>query len=541
MRAASLLRVAALVAAVLSLGALPATAMATSSQPEIDAAVTKAVEYLRPRQDPATGAFDTFGGELATTALVAAGVDAGELRAGPGDPSLQDFLLGEYGSSEWGDDPPTGLVTDYEQAALVAHAAGLDTARLSAISNLPAQVGAFWNSATGSFGDPSTNGTAFGILALATTPLPRWALAPAVSFLRRNQHDDGGWTFSAALTDSARENPSEEDISGAAIAALCEAGVPAYDPTVTAGLDFLRGRLIDASGGIKYFWGFPPDSPNADTNAWVLSGLNACGVGAQSTAWTTGAGKTPVDYLLSLQVQSGPEAGGFGYEDNSGANFYATQDALRALAGGVFTATPPSIRAPEPVAAGTPVPHLLAIELAPGNVRLCKVTAPAGAALMEVLAAAKSGAEPSGCVTSYAVSGGTVTSIDGVAPESSDDAWLLRLDRGATAIAGEQPVGFGDVVSLRLGAAPAGAIAGPAGPAGPGGTPGASGPAGASGAKGASGKPGRSGARGPRGKRGPQGRPGRNATIGCKAKRGRNGKSQLRCGVRQRHRRAAGA
>ncbi|HVY95899.1 MAG TPA: prenyltransferase/squalene oxidase repeat-containing protein [Solirubrobacterales bacterium] len=502
----------------------------------------KAVEYLRPQQDPATGAFDTFGGELATVALAAAGVDAGELRAGPGDPSLQDFLLGEYGSPNWGDDPPAGLLTEYEQATLVAHAAGLDSARLSSVSNLPAQVGAFWNPATGSFGDPSSNGTAFGLLALATTPLPRWALAPAVSFLRRNQHTDGGWTYTAALTASARETASEEDISGAAIAALCEAGVPAYDPAVAAGLDYLRGRLIDASGGIEYVWGFPPGSPNADTNAWVLSGLNACGVDPQATAWTTGAGKTAVDYLLSLQVQSGPEAGGFGYEDSSGANFYATQDALRALAGGAFTATPPSVRAPEPVAAGTSVPHLLAIELAPGNVRFCKVTAPAGASLTDVLAAAKSGAEPSGCVTSFAVSDGQVVSIDGVAPEASGDAWLLRLDRGATAVAGEQPVGFGDVVALRLGAAPEGTSGGPGAPAGPTGPSGAAGAAGATGAKGAtgaqgaSGKPGRRGARGRRGKRGPQGQPGRKATIGCKAKRDRRGKARLRCAVRQRHR-----
>jgi collagen triple helix repeat protein len=563
MRAASLLRVAALVAAVLSIGALPATAMATSSPAEVQSAASKALDYLRTQQDPATGAFDTFGGDLAALGLAAAGVDAGQFRAAPGDPSLQDYLLGEYGSADWGDEPPTGLVTDYEQAALVTYAAGLDPARLAAVSNQPAQVAAFWNRATGGFGDPSTNGTAFGILAMATTPLPRWALAPAATFLRRNQHDDGGWTYTAALTAGTRAEPSEEDISGAAVAALCEAGVPAYDPAVVAGLDFLRGRLIDASGGIEYHWGFPDEAPNADTNAWVVDGLNACGIDPQSSEWTTPSGKTAVDYLLSLQVQSGPEAGALGYEDASAGNFYATQDALRALAGGSFVATPPSFRAPPVVTDGTPVPHLLAIELAPGDVRLCKVTALAGAPLTDLLGAAEAGAEPTGCVTSFSASNGKVTSIDGVAAENGGEAWLLRLDHGELAVAGEQPIGFGDVVSLRLGEVPGGGgPAGPVGPAGPtgpvgpagptgetGGTgaageagaagpigaTGSAGPTGPTGPTGATGATGPAGPTGPAGKRGPRGLPGRNAEIRCQAKRS-SGKRRLRCSVRDRHR-----
>ena len=119
-----------------------------------------------------------------------------------------------------------------------------------------------------------------------------------------------------------------------------------------------------------------------------MSGLTACGVDPQSPAWTTPSGKTPIDHLLSLQVPSGPEAGGFGYQDTSEANLYSTQDALRAIAGGVFTAEPParvdpsqpSLRPVPSVANGTPVPHLLAIGSSPGNVRMCKVIAPGGSA-----------------------------------------------------------------------------------------------------------------------------------------------------------------
>ncbi len=524
MRSVPVRRTFALCAALLSLGALPATATATSNQAEIDAAIEKAVGYAQTQQIAATGGFPpTFGANLMTTSLAAAGVDAAEFRVGAGDPSLQDALLGEYGSPDWGDDPPQGLVTDYEQATLISFAAGLDPARLSAASNQPAQVAAFWNSATGSFGDPSANATAFGILAMKTAPLPRWALAPVVSFLRRNQHDDGGWTHAAALTPAAKANPSEEDMTGAAIAALCEAGVPAYDPAVGSALDFLRSRLIDASGGVKYLWGFPTDSPNADTNAWVVSGLNACGIDPQSEAWTTSAGKTPVDYLLSLQVQTGPGAGAFGYEDASAANFYATQDVLRAIGGGAFTAAPQSVRTPPAVAPGTPVPHLLAIELAAGNVRMCKVTAPAGAALTGVLAAAEASSQPAGCVASFAVADGEVVAVNGVSPENEDEAWLLRLDRGAEAVAGEQPVGFGDVVSLRLGESPS-SRQGPAGAAG------------ATGAAGSAGLAGKPGAKGRRGERGPQGRPGRNAEIACRVRHLRSGKQRIRCTVKHQRR-----
>jgi hypothetical protein len=505
--------------------------MATSTQTEIDAAVGKAADYVRAQQDTATGAISGFGGDWATTALAAAGVDAADVHGpGPGDPSLQDFALGEYTLPTWDEEPPTGTVADYTRSILVAHAAGLDPARLSATSNQPAQLAGRWNPVTGSFGEASTYNTAFSILALRTAPVPGWALEPSVSFLRRNQHDDGGWTFGAALTPVAQGEPSEEDITGAAIAALCEAGVPAYDPAVASALSYLRGRLIDGTGGIEYLWG----PPNADTNAWVVSGLTACGIDPQSAAWTEG-GATPVDFLLSLQLQSGDGAGAFGYLDTSEDNLYATQDALRAIAGGVFTAQPPTTRALPAVAAGTPVPHLLAIGRGGGNVRICKAIAPAAAPLPEVLAAAEAASNPAGCVSSFEVEGGEVVAINGVAPESADEAWLLRLDRGAEAVAGEQGVGFGDVVSLRLGVDPSTQQ----GPAGAPGQPGAAGPTGSNGSAGAQGKPGKVGkvgARGSKGERGPQGRPGRNAELSCKVRDRRAGRPALHCTVKHGHR-----
>ncbi|HET6998580.1 MAG TPA: hypothetical protein VFI03_08320 [Solirubrobacterales bacterium] len=560
MRAVSFRRTFVLCAAVLSLGLLPASAGATSSQVEIDAAIDKAVDYLGLQQEAATGAVPGFGGDWSATALAAAGVSSADLR-GPtaSDPSLRDYLLAEYTEPSWAEDPPAGAAVDYARAVLVARAAGLDPARLSTTSNQPAQLAGRWNPAIGSFGEASTNNTVFGLLAMKTAGLPGWALDPLVSFLRRNQHDDGGWNFPAALTPAARATAGDPEMTGAAVAALCAAGLPAYDPDVAEGLGFLRGLLVDASGAIDYVWG-----PNADTNGWVVSGLNACGIDPQSTAWTTASGKTAVDFLLAAQVQAGPEAGGFEYQSGFGASVYTTQDALRAIAGGAFTAAPPQpldpdeprVLPPPAVAAGTPVPHVIAIGHGSGNVRICKALAPAAATLPEVLAAAEAASSPSGCVDSFEVSEGRVAAINEVSPENDDEVWLLRLDRGAETVAAEQAVGFGDVVALRIGTNPS-TQQGPTGPTGPAGDPGETGsagaggadgvpgangadgeqgPAGATGAPGSPGKAGKTGARGPQGERGPRGHPGRNATLACKVRRNQADKPTVHCTVKQERR-----
>jgi hypothetical protein len=507
----------ALCALISALLLLPAAASATSSQAEIDTAVSSAADWLRAQQgtspfepaEPYSGQIPGFGGDWSATALAAAGVDSTDVvDPALGPQSLQDHLLGEYSGGYWIEppsfDPVFGTpVTEYERAILVSHAAGLDPARLSAASNLPAQIAGLWNTGTGSFGNSSSNATAFGILALRQTPLPEWALEPAVSYLRRNQHDDGGWTYGTALTPADREEPGDPDMTGAAIAALCEAGVPAYDPDVAEGVAYLNGRL-EEGGAIE-----APFGNNVDTNAWALSGLTACGIDAQGPEWASEAGRTPVDYILSLQVTApGPEAGGFGYSAPEFPGVYTTQDALRAIAGEVFTAAPPSLRPLPGVAAGTPVPHALAIQLAPGNVRMCEVTAAAGAPLRAVLDAAKTSSYPPGCVKSLSVADGRVVSIDGLEAASADEAWLARLDRGETTIAAQQAVGFGDLISLRRGAVPAGSqvATGPAGPPGPAGAP---------------------------GKRGRRGKPGRNATIACKVKKRPRGKKKVHCSVRQ--------
>jgi hypothetical protein len=525
-------------AAVLAL-ALASSAPAATPQ-EVQQSVTSAADWIRTQQgpnpfepaEPYSGGIAGFGGDWAATALGAAGVDAAAV-VNPtyGPQSLQDHLEGEYSEASWTEAPGTGEfprpATDFARAALVSYAAGIDPARVAADSNLPAQLAGLWNQSTGSFGTPSTNGTVFGILALKHTAVPDWALAPSVSYLRRNQHTDGGWEYGAATTPAAKATPSTADMTGAAIAAFCEAGVPAYDPQVAEGLEFLRKNLNE-DGGFEYPYG----GPNSDTNGWAISGLNACGIDPQSADWTTTAGKTPVDYLLSLQITTpGPDAGSFGYNEPEGANLYSTQDALRALAGGVFTATPASLRTPPTVSVGTPVPHTVAIRFSADSVRMCQVTAPVGASLIALLEAGRTSSYPAGCISSLSVSGGKLTALNGVAPANANEAWLARLDRGVAAQAESQGVGFGDVVSLWLGApgsegggGPAGP-AGPAGPSGPAGQAGATGASGATGANGEAGATGSTGATGPAGPAGPAGKQGKQGKQGPRGPQGKSGKN----------------
>ena len=513
MRAVPVSLSSALCALLVSLAALP-TAAWGASQGEIDDAITKALAYAPTQQEPTTGeppGYDRtsfYSGEWIASGYAAAGLSAADVKTGA-SPSLQDFLFGEM-AGFW--DDPTPLAADYTgRLILVGHATGIDTARVSPTQNLPAELIARWKPLVGGLGEPNTSATAWGTLGLRTTPLPGWALQPALSYLRADQHADGGWSF-YPVAEGEESNP---DIAAAAIGALCTAGAPAYDPVVRAGFAYLHGLQVKETGAIEH----PEFGPNIDTSIFTVNALDACGVDPQSSEWTTADGKTPIDHILSMQLAGG----GFAWATGEPWFPASTGHALRALTGAGFSVDPPgredpalpSVRPIPAIATGTPVPHVLAIELAPGNVRLCSVTAPTGAPLTEVLAVAQESPVPAGCVTSFSLAGGEVTEINGVAGDG-DERWLLRLDRGAASVAAAQPVGFGDVVSLRLGPDPHG----DQGPPGPVGQVGAPGPAGAPGAP------------------GPRGRPGYGAKRRCKARVVRRGKRRSRCAVkRHRHRR----
>jgi Collagen triple helix repeat (20 copies) len=546
MRVSSSGRLAVFLVSLLALAALPAFASAATPA-QIEVAKAKAETYLRAMvtstgepvdsEDEIFFEHSSYASDWAALGLAAAGLNAAD--AANGGPSLQDFLAAEYGSpsGDFALPTPRFVTVEWARLSLIAHGAGLDPSRVSGTLNLPARVSGTWQQTTGTFGGAEPNAfpqpTALGLLALLTAPTPRWALQPLIAGLRQLQENDGGWTepgFPRAET------------TGFALGALCEAGVPDYDPTVRAGISYLHSQKVAGTGNIE--------STLTEPDAIAVIGMNACGVDFESPEWRQTVG-TPIDFLVGVQTASGPGEGGFSFEAGETPNVYATALSVMAISGDGFIVEPParedaalpSVRPVPAVSDGTTVSHELVIEGPSGGVHMCSVEGPSGASLRTLLTDAQATAFPSypeGCVRSFTYEGSKLATLNGQGPENADQSWVLRLDRGNEAVAGEQPVPFGDVIGLRVGATPVSTVVGPQGPEG---ATGATGPTGATGATRATGPVGQAGPKGRAGKRGARGPAGKSANkkaskarararkLVCAAPRGHEKKRQARCVV----------
>ncbi len=453
---------------------LPASASAASAK-EIKQAKAAGVSYLESQEqtdgslpgDPGNSN-PGFGGEWALTSLAAAHVAPASVKVSGSATDARTYYRGLIGDTASWPGTSEPLVEDFETATLAAYAAGIDPARVSATQNLIAQIVARYQpSSPGYYGEPELfNATVFGLLALADGKtrmgrqrVPQALLEESVAVVRKNQHTDGGWSYlKAEGSKTALESPAEVELTGAAMAALCGAGVSATDPAIVAAKDYLVAQLKAeplGSGAFETEFG-----PNTDSNAWAVEGLNACGISAQGAEFTTAQGKTPVDFLISQQLAGG----GFGSEaGETTPNFYSSQDAVRALAGGGFTAAPPK-------AAGAPrwvyetqfstsksVTALLTLIINKGSgpLEVCAVKISPEAVkttLANVLEAAEGAAEPSGCVTGFAPTSGSgaITSIDG-APVPPAANWKVSIDGGPEKQAKRSTtIEIGDTIYLHL-------------------------------------------------------------------------------------------
>ncbi len=446
----------ALVAAA-SILVMPTGALATSGKKQIKAATTAAVAYLKSLQQP-SGAFET---DWTLGALAAAKVAPSSLsvEGGPDARTYYRQLVGDPSTWPEAVEPSVG---EFERAALNGYAAGIDPARVSGAQNLLAQIVARYQPASpGYYGTPAAlSDTVFGVLALADTSVhkgprvPEALLAKSVTALKANQHTDGGWTYERGEGNPTKlAQPAEPDETGATIAALCGAGVPVTDPSLAKALAYLKGDLVDSSGAFE-----SPFGANTDSTAWAVQGLDACGIDPQSAEFTTAAGKTPIDYLISQQIAGG----GFVYEAGEAeANEYSSQDALRAIAGGGFTAKPaaghngPKVEAEGSFQKGVPDALALIVEYG-ATLQACSVTLTPEAVtttLLKVLEAARAGSTPSGCVTSFQPAAGNVdlTQLDG-SPASPAPDWKLSIDGGKAKTAKlSSKVAIGDTLYLQLG------------------------------------------------------------------------------------------
>ncbi|HEY6781215.1 MAG TPA: hypothetical protein VI111_09680, partial [Thermoleophilaceae bacterium] len=244
-----------------------------------------------------------------------------------------------------------------------------------------------------------------------------------------------------------------------AMAALCAAGVRNSDTDVVEGKNFLRGKLLDRSGAFDY-----PFGVNTNSNGWAVQGLNVCGIGAESADFTTRSGNTPIDFLLAQQFRS--TNGGWKYlTTDSVPSAYASIDALRAEAGGGFTAEPPtpSTRTESQWVgdanfsrtAGVTSTLALVIDDGGGTLNVCSVpVAPAAdrTNLGTVLDAARTSSTPASCVTSITPSSGTSTIRELNGTTNGGDSWRSTIDGAGTRAASRgTSVSLGDTIYLNYG------------------------------------------------------------------------------------------
>jgi hypothetical protein len=418
----------------------PASALATSTPEQIATATNGGVTYLKAQQ-LADGSISGFGGDWSLTSLAAAGVAAANVKLKAESTDARSWYQGLVGAATWPGGSP--LVTDFERATLLAYAAGIDPARVSKRQNLVARIASYYQPESPGYYGSTFNGTVFGLLALAearTTAgaqrVPQVVLDEAVEAIRANQHTDGGWTWvKAAGSEEALAEPSEPDMTGAAMAALCAAGVANSDEAITDAKTYLASLLVNSTGAIESEFG-----SNSDSTGWAVNGLNTCGFDPQEATFTTAMGKTPVDFLISLQVAGG----GFKYvtTDKTG-NVNSTQNAVRALAGGGFTAEPPVPTGGLPqwkaetefgLKSTETVPLALIVDDGSSALKVCSVTVAPKAAtttLAVVLGAAVAGTTPASCVTGFLPSSGSgaITQVNGF-PKTPEERWYVSIDGG---------------------------------------------------------------------------------------------------------------
>jgi hypothetical protein len=429
----------------------PASALATSSEEAILHAKTKGTEYLEGLQEKSGG----FKSDWDLDSIAAAGTAAANLKiagAATNARSWYQELVGNLTATKW---PEKAIVTEYERAALVGYAAGIDPARFSKTENMFAGIASFYEpSSPGYYGPPGNfNGTVFALLAFTQAKtesgvqrVPNALLKKTVEVVEKNQHTDGGWSWEKAEGNTKKlEAEAEPDMTGAAMAALCGAGAtPATSEAVKKGEAYLKKLLLASTGGFKYAEG----GENTDSNAWGVQGLDACKIEPQGTEFTTTAGKTPIDFLISQQLSSPLGAFQYSPEKKGAANEYSSQDAVRALAGAAFTVTPPvptgglkQWEQASEFAKGKESPLMLVIKYENEPLKVCSVSVSPTTETAETVSLEKvfvaaekesgKGSTPVSCVTGHtSEAGGAITQINGF-PSTPTALWEYSIDGGA--------------------------------------------------------------------------------------------------------------
>ncbi len=413
-------------------------------------------------------------GEWTLTALAAGGINAADSQKSLLSSSAQSFYddfwtvrgPGAIACPAGGGGPavcerqPDGLPTDSARTVLSAVAGGLQPSRISAGRDYVSRLAFWWSGDQLGYRD-LLNDDIFGILALDHAGAPVELLETLALKIRSEQLPDGGWHWRSSTGEKPLPDTvsADTDMTGAAIGSLCAAGAdPATDAAIQRGLALIKDRQVGESGGFST--STSPTGINTNTTAWVTSAFNRCGIDPQSVEWTRSSGKTPFDFLISMQNGNGS----FRYMPSNpvgSANLMSSYQAVSPLGGNDWSGEAPArdsvaqprIKPAPAVADGTVVPVTLVVDhgeelpLAE-RTRMCRVEIPEGSDLGEALSAASTASEPAGCVagaeTTPADDGVEVAALNGAAGE-----WTVEVNGDGESESLDQPLGLGDMVVLR--------------------------------------------------------------------------------------------
>jgi hypothetical protein len=224
-----------------------------------------------------------------------------------GDNSIVDYLAASASSAS--------SSTDYSRMILAIVASGEDPTDFGGRNFVSLLEGTYDDASQQIGSETALNDDAFGILALVAAGQSQSSqiVTDSVSFLLPNQNGDGGWGWTVG-TDS------DVDMTSAIIMALISAGESAGSVAISDALAYIESTQQD-NGGFES-WG----STNAETDSWAISAIVACGEDPNGASWSSTAGNTAVDDLLTYQ-----QAGGEFYFQDSSPGAWPSQTTAKAI------------------------------------------------------------------------------------------------------------------------------------------------------------------------------------------------------------------
>ena len=410
-------------------GARAAAAQAATQQ-EVNAGVAAGAAWLRTQQNPATGQITGFGGDYALSALAAAGVHAADVH-GPERPTRRAGLLRRpvvgADDAELDRDPVRLRGRDRRAAAVGLHQPG-GAARDGVQPHRRAR-GLVCRRRDEHHGVQRSRarscGRAAGRVGQAQRLPPRAAAHRRRLELRPRGHGRPARRSEQRRHDRRRAGGPVRDGSGSDRSRrprrrLVPRGAPG------PGDRWVRERRLDRVGGVG-------DTCVRDRPAGRAADDGRV-AGRPSTTCSpsrTRAGRSRSAARRTC-TRRRTRSGRWQERASRPTRRGARQPATRAFA--------PRRSSPT----GPPTPHVLALDDGEGDVRLCSVTAPAGASLAAFLAAAL-GIVAGRLRHVVRDRGALVTEVNG-----REGGWRLRLNRAPEQAASEsRAIAFGDTVFLR--------------------------------------------------------------------------------------------